>query len=142
MLADTLAIALFNLHVLGNDDFETPASEAAPGAMDLAPADSAVMYEPLGSMTPPERTQGEGVFTTVQTGEAATGDTTAKSPMCLSKEAFKRVLTLFSRKMETEFHHPMAKRQMSYNDALVFQARQYRRLVEGDADGYEPLMLR
>ena len=52
------------------------------------------------------------------------------------------VLTAFSQKLESEFFHPLAERHMSYADAIVFQARLYRRLIEGEVTGYSPLMLR
>ena len=31
---------------------------------------------------------------------------------------------------------------MTYGDALIFQARLYRRLIEGEVEEYSPLMLR
>ena len=62
--------------------------------------------------------------------------------MLLRKEAFRKVLAAFSKKMETEFFHPVAERHMSYADARVFQARLYRRLIEGEVEEYRPLMLR
>lgn len=65
-----------------------------------------------------------------------------KPPVFLTNDAFKRVLTVFSKKMETEFYHPLAERKMTYNQALVFQARQYRRLIEGEIERYTPLTLR
>lgn len=142
MLADTLTIVLFNLHVLGSDDFEMPASEAAPEARGPDAAESAVIADPIGAMTPLNTSPvtcdpPAGPEETPPSGPAA-----PKRPVTLCKEAFKRVLSLFARKMETEFHHPVLGRQMSYSDALVVQARQYRRLVEGDTDAYQPLMLR
>lgn len=65
-----------------------------------------------------------------------------KRPLLLRKPALKKVLTAFSKKMETEFFHPQAERSMNYSNALIFQAKQYRRLIEGELDVYQPLMLR
>lgn len=142
MLADTLTIALFNLHVLGSDDFEMPASEAAPEARGPDAAESAVIADPIGAMTPLNTFPVECDKPAGPEETPPGGPMAAKRPVTLCKGAFKRVLTLFAKKMETEFHHPVTERQMSYSDALVFQARQYRRLVEGDTDAYQPLMLR
>jgi CRISPR-associated protein Cas1 len=60
----------------------------------------------------------------------------------LHSAAFKKVITAFEKKMQNEFYHPLAERRMSYTDALIFQARQYRRLIEGEATEYHPLLLR
>ena len=77
-----------------------------------------------------------------QTSDAPDVHTPGNLPVILHHDAFKRVLTIFAKKMETEFFHPTAERHMTYNDALIFQARQYRRLVEGETTAYAPLTLR
>ncbi|SDF30550.1 CRISPR-associated endonuclease Cas1 [Desulfovibrio legallii] len=142
MLADTLTIALFNLRVLGRNDFEAPAPEPQEELLTADPAEQAALQEPLGAMTPQCSVPDVSALAGEQTEETPGGHVPGRSPVLLRHDAFKRVLTIFARKMETEFHHPAADRQMTYNDALVFQARQYRRLVEGEADAYLPLMLR
>lgn len=142
MLADTLAIALFNLRVLGRGDFETPAPEPPEETPADDPAEQAVLHDPFGAMTASAPAPDISALAGGQTEEAPADHMPGKPPVLLRHDAFKRVLTIFAKKMETEFYHPAAERQMTYNDALVFQARQYRRLVEGEADAYCPLTLR
>lgn len=142
MLADTLTIALFNLHVLERDDFESPSLVAASGVASTGAPETDALHDPLGAMTSPGLVPDVSDLAGEQTDVPLLEHSPGKRPVLLRKEAFKRVLALFAKKMETEFHHPAAQRQMSYNDALVFQARQYRRFVEGEVDGYQPLTLR
>lgn len=143
MLADTLTIALFNLRVLGRDDFESPAPQPPEEEMSTEDVtEQAVLRDHIGAMTPHADAPDISVLAGMQMDENPAGHIPGKAPVLLRHDAFKRVLTIFAKKMETEFHHPVAERQMTYNDALVFQARQYRRLVEGETDAYIPLTLR
>ncbi len=64
----------------------------------------------------------------------------ASRPIILRNEAFKKVLAAFARKMETEFQHPHAGRKMTYSEAVNWQAKEYRRVVEGKVDNYIPLL--
>ena len=142
MLADTLTIALFNLRVLGHDDFESPSQDHENDDVQENCKEDAVLSDPLGAMSDIAAESDVSVLAGGQTEDAPVDHTPGKLPMLLKHESFKKVLTIFAKKMETEFHHPAAERQMTYNDALVFQARQYRRLVEGEAESYSPLLLR
>lgn len=60
--------------------------------------------------------------------------------LILRNEAFKKVISAFAKKMETEFHHPRTGAQMTYAKALNWQADAYRRVVEGETDRYEPVL--
>ena len=143
MLADTLTAALFNMRMLGKEDFESPPLEAVAPAQEDEAFMRAVLQDPLGLMSAEGTREdvndlpGDQLTTPLEDSPAP-----GKRPVLLRKEAFKKVLTAFSQKMESEFFHPGAGRQMSYNDAMVFQARYYRRLVEGEVEDYVPLMLR
>jgi CRISPR-associated protein Cas1 len=66
----------------------------------------------------------------------------AKLPVKVHPDAFRRILQAFERKMTTEFYHPVAEQKMTYAEALVFQARLYRRVVEGEAAVYRPLLMK
>lgn len=143
MLADTLTIALFNLRMLDWEDFASPAPDPPEEEIpdDDAAAD-AVLRDPLGAMTPGAGATDVSDLAGEQMEAAPTANAPWKRPVLLRNAAFRKVLTVFAKKMETEFQHPTAERQMTYNDALIFQARQYRRLVEGEVDAYTPLTLR
>lgn len=72
--------------------------------------------------------------------EGQTGQEASSRAMTLRKDAFRKVLAAFAKKMETEFHHPHAGAHMSYARAVNWQAREYRRAVEGAADRYMPVL--
>ncbi|MCK5826641.1 MAG: CRISPR-associated endonuclease Cas1 [Desulfuromusa sp.] len=146
ILADTLTLSLFNLRVLQDDDFERVLPEpvvAEPLVMDTSDTSLvAALNDPLGRMN---CCDAESVFdipsqqTLSHEETAATGN---KLSIKLSPAAFRQVLTAFERKLATEFFHPLAEKRISYADALVFQARQYRRVVEGEIVEYQPLLLK
>lgn len=143
ILADTLTVALFNMKMLDREDFESPPLEESPQVREEDTAMKAVLQDPLGLMSaegmPEDISDLPGdQMVTSPTDKAAPG----KRPVLLCKEAFKKVIIAFSKKMENEFFHPGAGRQMTYTEAMLFQARCYRRLVEGEVDDYAPLMLR
>ena len=146
ILADTLTLSLFNLRVLQDDDFERVMPEpvvAEPLVADTSDASlTAALNDPLGRMN---CCDAEAVFDipSQQTlSPEETGTTGNKLSIKLYPEAFRQVLTAFERKLATEFFHPLAERKISYADALVFQARQYRRVVEGEITEYQPLLLK
>ncbi|RRD69554.1 MULTISPECIES: CRISPR-associated endonuclease Cas1 [unclassified Desulfovibrio] len=142
MLADTLTISLFNMRMLDWDDFETPQQEQPCEAEDETANLDAVLCDPVGLMSGQEPLAEIGDLPGEQMHISPVEGGAGRRPLLLRKNAFRKVLVAFSRKMETEFFHHQAGRHMSYADALIFQARQYRRLVEGEIDAYSPLMLR
>lgn len=103
ILGDTLVLSLFNMRMLGNEDFEMPHGE----------------------------TENEERNETPQS---------VVKPLILKSEPLKKVLAAFSKKMETRFHHPHAYKEMTYTEAVNWQAREYRRVVEGERDKYMPLV--
>jgi CRISPR-associated protein Cas1 len=143
-VADTLTVSLFNLGVLQEKDFyqyEPPSfdlPEPEKSAIDQACAD------PLGRMGLPEETE----EITDLSGEQFPGneegleEKTGKAAIRLFPEAFRKLLIAFEKKLQTEFFQPQAEKRMTYAEALVFQARQYRRLVEGEISVYSPFLLR
>ncbi len=148
MLADTLTLSLFNMRVLDWGDFaasEPPAQASPEGTgrkseeeerIDKAAAD------PLGQISPtpgPEDTVNDDL--PEADGEEAIPHV-ERRPLYLDGRGLKAVLTAWSKKLETEFHHPANSQKMNYSDAIVFQARQLRLAIEGQAEDYVPLMLR
>lgn len=146
ILADTLTLSLFNLRTLQTDDFEQMVPE--PVATEPAVADTseanlvAVLNDPLGRMN---SCDAEAVFDIPSQQTLSAEETEpprSKLSIKLSPTAFRQVLTAFESKLETEFFHPLAEKRMSYADALVYQARQYRRVIEGEIIEYQPLLLK
>ena len=67
---------------------------------------------------------------------------TGKYPVKLLSEAFKRVIDAFEKKLTTSFFYPPAERRLSYGDAIIFQSGRYRKVIEGEVDVYQPLLLK
>lgn len=146
VIADTLTLSLFNLGVLKEGDFyRMEPSEPMPAVEDREEGliDHAVA-DPFGGMNlgagdedmfdlPPQR-----IDTSVEQEEARDG----KVAVRLYPPAFIRVVKGFEKKMNTEFFHPFAGKKTTYAEAMVFQARLYRRVIEGELAEYEPLLLR
>jgi len=143
MAADTLALSLFNLGILKKEDFVSQ-DVASHTAEPKVEADlDAVCTDPLGRIDfAPEEDASDlpGAQTSTQGAEEL--DRSGKPAVRLAPAAFARVVEAFERKLGAEFYHPLADEQMSYQEALVFQARQFRRLLEGEIGVYEPLLLR
>lgn len=150
ILAETLTLALFNLQVLKADDFyvEKPIlpqlNEKLDNVIELACHDligavsgedaqlHEVAEEDLFDL--PDQRLGENG------GEA--GARSGKGAVRLHSAAFKKVITAFEKKLQTEFFHSVAQKRMTYADALVFQARQLRQVIEGETETYLPLLLK
>lgn len=142
MVADTLTISLFNMRMLRAEDFETPPPQVEEEEAESDDMD-ALLRDPVGLMSTDNAVPDVSDLPGEQLNTPpADAPAPGARPVLLCKDAFRRVLTAFHRKMETEFFHPAAERRMTYNDALIFQARLYRRLIEGEVEEYSPLMLR
>ncbi|MCA1985283.1 MAG: CRISPR-associated endonuclease Cas1 [Desulfovibrio sp.] len=142
IVADALTLSLFNQKVLARTDFHTVEPEPEPALEQGArSAVDAAWSDPLHAIQVP---RDEDFFDMPEQplpsseGDAPEG----KRALRLSSGALKRVITAFEKKMDAEFYHPLAERKLTYAQAMVFQARLYRRVVEGEAIGYQPLLLR
>jgi len=145
IIADTLALSLFNLKILKRDDFyfEEPIRAEDP-IDDPGENIAAVSKDPIGLITtgqgdselldlPEQQMAGEVPFEDLPTG---------KYPVKLRDAAFKRVIEAFEQKLTTSFHYQPAERQLTYGEALLFQAGQCRRVIEGEAEVYQPVLLK
>lgn len=70
--------------------------------------------------------------------EAGAGEDSDIKGVLLRREALKKVLAAFVRKLASEFRHDG--REISYSHAIRLQAEQYRDLVEGKIAAYKPVM--
>lgn len=146
IIADTLALSLFNLKILRKEDFfvEKPdTSEEFYQTQEERIAD--VTQDPIGRISgtvddaecfdlPDQRMEEEGTQQTVQP--------TGKYPVKLYGEPFQRVLEAFEKKLTTSFFYPPAERQLTYADALIFQAAHCRKVIEGETAVYQPVLLK
>jgi CRISPR-associated protein Cas1 len=145
IIADTLTLSLFNLKILKKEDFfvEKPSGD---DEYYQAPEErlTDVTKDPLGLISPTaedtdcfdipdQRMDEEGV---------AVPPPAAKYPVKLYDQAFQRVIEAFEKKLTTQFHYPPAERQLTYADALIFQAEHCRKVIEGEAAVYQPVLLK
>ena len=143
IIADTLTLALFNLGVLQQEDFYTftpPQPEDLDRSEDII--DSAV-NDSIGKMN---LTSDDDSFDIpeqrMEQDYQVDGTTSSKPSVKLHTDAFGKVVKAFEKKISTEFYHPIAEKKMNYGDAMIFQARLYRKVVEGEAAEYHPLLLK
>ena len=146
IIADTLTLSLFNLKILQKDDFY----EEKPQETDTASDDDTpliamidVSKDPIGWISgsamdsvafdiPEQR----------MNVDAIAARPAGKYPVKLQREAFKRVIEAFEKKLTTEFYYPPAERTLTYTDALIYQAGHYRKVIEGEAKVYQPVLLK
>lgn len=145
IIADTLTLSLFNLKVLQKNDFyeETP-EECPEEPTDATRAVFAdVSRDPIGWISGSEADSvvfdiPEQHMNDTQAAQRPAG----KYPVKLQPDAFKRVMEAFEKKLTTEFYYPPAERTLSYADALIYQAGHYRKVIEGEAEVYRPVLLK
>lgn len=142
IIADTLALSLFNLKILRRDDFyvEEPSRNLDLGEGPHTVAD--VTKDPIGLISGTGGTASGLDLPEQRMGESITETVTGKYPVKLKDDAFKRVLEAFEKKLTTEFYYPPADRTITYAEALIQQAGRFRKVIEGEAEAYQPLLLK
>ena len=143
MIADTLTLSLFNLGILKDVDFYQIEPPPVPEFDDSDDQIAIACNDPIGQMTVVEE---EDVFDMPEQSSASddqeTGTGEGKLAIRAHPPAFARIIKAFEKKMITEFYHPIAQKQMTYAEAIIFQARQLRRVIEGESLRYQPLLLK
>ena len=145
IIADTLALSLFNLKILQQKDFIVEKMAAFDRANENQETEQPdVTLDPYGVMAD---TAAQEIFDVPpQKMSCPEGDVLeggdGKPPVRLTKEAFRRVMENFERKLTTEIYYEPYDRKISYGEAIVAQARQYRKAIEGEAGGYRALVLK
>jgi CRISPR-associated protein Cas1 len=144
IIADTLTLSLFNLQILQKEDFyiEKPVEGSSVAADPLKSGD--VTRDPIGliSMDGDAETEFDLPEQRVEASAEAAPVVTGKYPVKLEAAAFRRVIEAFEKKLTTSFYHPLAERRLTYGEALIFQAGHYRKVIEGEADVYQPVLLK
>jgi CRISP-associated protein Cas1 len=144
IIADTLTLSLFNLKILQPDDFyEEKPEDAASGAQEAecgTPTD--VRRDPIGWISGCEEDSTAFDIPEQRMNDAAAPRPAGKYPVKLQPEAFKRVIEAFEKKLTTEFYYPPAERTLTYADALIYQAGHFRKVIEGEAQVYQPVLLK
>lgn len=144
ILADTLTLSLFNLGVIKEGDFfEIPPPKQQQEDSDGDGRISEACNDRIGRMTVPDD---EEMFDLpeqrMEEAPEAEESRAGKTAVRLHPPAFARVVQAFEKKIGTEFFYPAAEKRLTYGDAMVFQARQLRRVIEGEMAEYQPLLLK
>ncbi len=144
IIADTLTLSLFNLKILQKEDFhmEAPAEQASGNCHNGVQPD--VSSDPIGliSMKQGENDKFDLPEQRMEDSPAPAAQVTGKYPVKLRPEAFKRVIDSFEKKLTTAFFYPPADRHLTYGDAIIFQAGHFRKVIEGEVDVYQPILLK
>lgn len=144
ILADTLTLSLFNLGIIKEGDFfEIPPPEQPRDDDEGDGRISEACNDRIGRMTVPDD---EEMFDLpeqrMEEAPEAEESRSGKAAVRLHPPAFARVVQAFEKKIGTEFFYPAAEKRLTYGDAIVFQARQVRRVIEGEMAEYQPLLLK
>jgi len=143
IIADTLTLSLFNLKILQQKDFicEKPPTKSTQ-AEGLPLKD--ICDDPIGKMTFSESEQ--KIFDMpeqrIEEKTVKSIQLTGKYPVKLREDSFKRVIAAYEKKISTTFYYPPAQKNLTYMDALIYQAEHYRKIIEGKYETYQPLLMR
>ncbi len=142
VVVDTLVFALFNMDVLNRDeDFQVVEEELESAAEDEK-NNNDIGVEITGGEEPANEQFDVPVQRVEEIFTIPAVNTVGRRPINLHKQAMKRVIGQFERKLATPFTYKLEDRKVTYAEAMVGQARQYRKLVEGSLGVYQPLLLK
>jgi len=143
IIADTLALSLFNLKILQHHDFyEEKPQEDQDKTDTLSQPVADVSKDPMGWISGTDTDSVTFDIPEQRMDDSVATRPVGKYPVKLHPEAFKRVIEAFEKKLTTEFYYPPAERSLTYADVLIFQAGHYRKVIEGEANIYQPVLLK
>lgn len=144
IIADTLTFSLFNLKILQKNDFyeEQPAEDMQTVDVQSARDMPDVSADPIGRISFNAEDSVAFDIPEQRMDESVEARSAGKYPVRLQPDAFKRVIEAFERKLTTEFYYPLAEKTLTYADALIYQAGHYRKVIEGEAIFYQPVLLK
>lgn len=144
IIADTLTLSLFNLKILQKEDFRIEAPETVPVSSSIESNIPDITSDPIGRISMEDA--GSENFDLpeqrMEISQETATQPTGKYPVKLHSEAFQRVIEAFEKKLTTSFYYPPAQRNLTYGDAIIFQAGHFRKVLEGEADVYQPILLK
>lgn len=142
IIVDTLTLSLFNLKILKHNDFYVEKPEETGFDEDSLPVPD-VSKDPIGFISDTSNDTDafdlpEQRMDNSRSEPAGSG----KHPVKLRNDAFHRVIEAFEKKLTTKFYYPPAEETISFGEALIHQAGRFRKVIEGDAEVYLPLLLK
>ncbi len=145
IIVDTLTLSLFNLKILQPRDFlieqpDTAGQNPEKSANDIPDVNS----DPIGMMSMDEKDSGNFDLPEQRVEASAVEEkpVTGKYPVRLRPDAFEKVIAAFEKKLTAAFYYPPAGKNITYGEAVIYQAAHYRKVVEGEAKLYQPLTLK
>lgn len=145
IIADTLTLSLFNLKILQKEDFRIEIPETESVSSTIVSNIQDITTDPIGRISVDDE-DNKNLDLPEQRMEASTKATlpmvTGKYPVKLYPDAFKRVIEAFEKKLTTRFFYPFAQRNLTYGDAIIFQAGHFRKVLEGEVDVYQPILIK
>jgi len=143
IVVDTLTLSLFNLNILNRNDFIIR-EKTAECTLKVTGEKIDVTRDRLGRMNDPESCELFDVPSQrmEEKGEEKKYDKSGKLPVKLKPEAMRRVIENFERKLISEFRYEPYDKIITYGEAFIAQAGQFRKYLEGETSVYEPLLLK
>ncbi len=148
IVVDTLCLSLFNLGILKKQDFiqvQRTCYENEDGETEYKyELEDNIIKDKFGLMNKVEKSEFFDVPEQRFSEDSIdlSIDDKGKLPVQLTKDALKKVIAAFEKKLQTEFYYEPLQRRISYEKAMFEQARLYRKVVEGEIKTYTPLVLK
>jgi len=144
IIADTLTLSLFNLKILQKEDFQIESLDTRHASVSENTKIPDITSDPIGriSMNDSDIETFDLPEQRMETSPGTATQPTGKYPVKLHSDAFQRVIEAFEKKLTTKFHYPPAQRNLTYQDAIIYQAGHFRKVLEGEADVYQPILLK
>lgn len=144
IIVDTLVLSLFNLKILQEEDFIVQKPEPSESGQSSTCNLPDVTADPIGLITMDNAEAGNFDLPEQRIEETSDSakQTTGKYPVKLQPDAFRRVIDAFEKKLTTNFFYSLAERHLTYGDAIIFQGGYYRKVLEGQVDVYQPILLK
>ncbi len=138
VIVDSLVFTLFNMRILKKDEDFLCREESATKEQE---------EDEEAKLCSQAKVSGNELFDTpVQRMEErftmAPLVSSGHRPVQLREEAMKKVIVQFERKLATNFTYEPEDRRITYAEAMVRQARMYRRCMDGSQNEYRPLLIR
>jgi len=140
IIAETCTLSVFNLKILNSDSFYF---EAPPELEPEEQTQISVRDDDLGVLF---ENADDGFFDMpeqrIEENQLHDRDPNEKRPCRMHSDAIKSLLEAFEDKLSTEFVYAPTGRRITYSEALIEQARQFRNVLEGKQKHYLPLQMK
>lgn len=151
IIVDTLVVSLFNLSVVSRHDFEYLKEDSDSSELEVirqrSTVEADVTKDPFGAFSEVEvslpsdysdDTCEEGLLDMDCDGHGLV----KPYPVILKKEALVKVIKQFERKLDTEIEYHDQREKMTYRKVIDAQVGLYLKVLQGEVDCYQPLVMR